>query len=92
MIRHNDLGISEFKLIRKLKLMIDKHEIVLAGNFKLKIYGTLNCKSGKRMKLQNRVFFCNKEEAFTLGFRPCGNCLPEFYKTWKANFKNSNNV
>ncbi|HRJ31538.1 MAG TPA: Ada metal-binding domain-containing protein [Cyclobacteriaceae bacterium] len=46
-----------------------------AGNLRLKIYGTLKCFSGKRMKRTNRVFFESEEEALTLGFRPCKNCL-----------------
>jgi hypothetical protein len=33
-----------------LKSKIKQQEILFAGNSKLKIYGTLHCKSGKRMK------------------------------------------
>lgn len=84
MITHFDLGDSRFARSRNLKILIDKHEIVLAGNSKFKIYGKLNCKSGKRMKMQNRVFFINKAEAASLGYRPCGNCMSECYKFWKA--------
>jgi len=35
----------------------------------------LNCHSGKRMKKENRVFFKNENEAISLGFRPCKNCM-----------------
>ena len=55
----------------------------MAGNERLKIYGTLGCKSGKRMKRQNRVFFLAEKEAIKEGFRPCGNCLKERYKNWR---------
>lgn len=58
-------------------LSIKKRKIVLGGNKKLKIYGLLNCKSGKRMKRENRVFFSNEKEAVELGYRPCGHCLSE---------------
>ncbi|WP_073065573.1 Ada metal-binding domain-containing protein [Fodinibius roseus] len=46
--------------------------IALAGNRNLKIYGKLNCSSGKRMNAQNRVFFKTQKEALRQGFRPCG--------------------
>jgi methylphosphotriester-DNA--protein-cysteine methyltransferase len=49
--------------------------ICFAGNIKLRIYGTMKCKSGKRMKTENRVFFSSEKEAVENGFRPCGHCL-----------------
>jgi methylphosphotriester-DNA--protein-cysteine methyltransferase len=67
MIVHSQQG-SMFRLIRK-------GEIPFAGNLKLKIYGKLNCRSGKRMKKENRVFFASEKEAIASGFRPCGHCL-----------------
>jgi hypothetical protein len=39
MIQHSDMGDSDFKRSRQLKALIDKGEIQLAGNRKLKIYG-----------------------------------------------------
>src|SRR5215211_6528627 len=65
---------------RELRKKIKEHLFVLAGNSKLKIYGRLNCKSGKRMKKENRVFFTSEEEAIEQGFRPCGNCLRKQYE------------
>ena len=41
-----------------------------------KIFETLNCKSGKRMKKSNRVFFHTLEDAISQGYRPCKNCHP----------------
>jgi len=58
-----------------LKRLIKSGKILFAGNKNLKVYGTLHCGSGKRMKIQNRVFFENEKEAITLGYRPCGNCM-----------------
>ncbi|MCY1231595.1 Metal binding domain of Ada [compost metagenome] len=77
MIKHSEItdDILRTKILRK--------EIVLGGNQKLKIYGTLRCTSGKRMKRENRVFFSSEEEALRNGFRPCGHCLAEKYKIWK---------
>ncbi len=66
--------------------MIRKGEIVLGGNKRLKIYGTLGCASGKRMKRENRVFFKSDTEARKMGFRPCGHCMKEAYKQWKDGF------
>jgi methylphosphotriester-DNA--protein-cysteine methyltransferase len=66
-----------------LRIKIWQQQIVLGGNIKLKIYGTLSCKSGKRMKKQNRVFFVSEEEALGNGYRPCGHCMKANYKKWK---------
>ena len=76
MIKHLDLTGSE------LKEMILSGRIEFGGNAKLKIYGTVSCASGKRMKKQNRVFFSDEKEALTAGFRPCGHCLHEKYRCW----------
>jgi methylphosphotriester-DNA--protein-cysteine methyltransferase len=84
MIKHTSLGDKPFKRSRQLKLLLDKNGIAFAGNIKLKIYGTLNCSSGKRMKAENRVFFSSADEAMGLGYRPCGHCMDVMYKEWKA--------
>ena len=83
MFPHIELGETNFTRSRKLKLLIDKGSIALAGNKQLKIYGTLTCRSGKRMKLENRVFFRTEKEAINLQFRPCGHCMKTAYKKWK---------
>lgn len=64
---------------------IKNQKICFGGNKKLKIYGTLQCKSGKRMKKQNRFFFVSQNEAIKHGYHPCGNCMIERYKTWNEN-------
>jgi methylphosphotriester-DNA--protein-cysteine methyltransferase len=68
MIAHNDL---EDALLRK---RIRQQQLVLGGNRRLKIYGSLTCTSGKRMKKENHVFFASEDEAWKLGYRPCGHC------------------
>lgn len=77
MIRHSDV---EDRMVRK---MIRSGEIKLAGNSTLYIYGTLRCKSGKKLKRMNRVFFHNLSDAISNGYRPCGHCMRSEYKKWK---------
>ena len=79
MIYHNN--ISRLKLLKKVK----NGEIVLAGNRNAKpqpIYGTLQCKKGKRLKVTDRVFFLSEDEAKVAGYRPCGSCLHNKYRLW----------
>ena len=77
MIKH--LEIDSVTLRQKIK----RKEILYGGNRTLKIYGTLQCKLGKRMKRENRVFFTSIKQAKKEGFRPCGHCMREDYKIWK---------
>jgi methylphosphotriester-DNA--protein-cysteine methyltransferase len=67
--------------------LLKNRSLTFAGNKKLKIYGTLRCKSGKRMKKENRVFFLNEEEAIATGFRPCGHCMAANYLKWRMSKK-----
>jgi hypothetical protein len=83
MIKHFDLGNITFIRNKRLKLLIDEKLVQFGGNTKLKIYGMLDCKSGKRMKPENRVFFESVAEATRLGYRPCGHCMKEAYQEWK---------
>ena len=75
MIAHVDLGEMPFSRSRKLKELVDAGKVRFGGNKRLKIYGTLTCGSGKRMKVENRVFFDSEEEAKNAGYRPCGHCM-----------------
>lgn len=79
MIRHRDM--NHFHL----RQLIHNKKVTMAGNLSLKIYGTLSCKSGKRMRKANRVFFKNEKEAIRKGFRPCGHRLHSEYVRWKFN-------
>jgi methylphosphotriester-DNA--protein-cysteine methyltransferase len=79
MIRH--IETIQQSIFRQIK----RKEILFAGNQQLKIYGTLKCKSGKRIKQENRVFFSSKEDAEVNSFRPCGHCMREEYREWKKN-------
>ncbi len=83
MIHHSALSDGKFAGRRKVFWLIEQGEIGFAGNSKLKIYGTLNCSSGKRMKIRNRVFFKDQDEAIDQGYRPCGHCMHQQYNEWK---------
>jgi methylphosphotriester-DNA--protein-cysteine methyltransferase len=76
MIKHTEIS------DRILRSKIKRKEICFGGNITLKIYGTLHCKSGKRMKRENRVFFVSENEALINHFRPCGHCMKIAYKKW----------
>lgn len=84
MINHIDLGGTVKKRKKTIGLLIRKGDITLGGYKKAKIYGLLTCSSGKRMKVENRIFFKDEAEALSNGYRPCGRCLPEKYQIWKA--------
>ena len=77
MTRHNDIDRQE------LRKEIKNRSIQYAGNSKLRIFGLLSCRSGKRMKNKNRVFFKTETEAIAAGFRPCGHCMRDQYRRWK---------
>ncbi len=77
MILHSEL--SKNALYQEIKTQ----KIIFGGNKNLKIYGTLHCKSGKRMKRENRVFFASEKDALQNGYRPCGHCMRDAYKKWK---------
>ncbi|GGG96281.1 Ada metal-binding domain-containing protein [Pedobacter zeae] len=76
MIKHADISTEELKKHFKNK------DICFGGNARLKIFGLLTCRSGKRMKKENRVFFRSVEEALQHGYRPCGHCLKTAYQQW----------
>jgi methylphosphotriester-DNA--protein-cysteine methyltransferase len=77
MIEHKKLSAVE------VRSLIHGNKITYAGNIPAKIFGTLTCSSGKRMKKENRTFFVDRNEAIREGFRPCGKCLRQEYKIWK---------
>lgn len=61
----------------------------LGGYKKRKIYGRLDCPSALRHiakgeYVKHRVFFVDEATAIKAGYRPCGICMKEAYKVWKA--------
>lgn len=69
MWRHDQLTDGE------LWALLRAGAVALAGNRRLRIYGRLDCGSGRRMLRANRVFFANEAEARAAGYRPCGHCM-----------------
>lgn len=64
----------------------------LGGHKKQKIYGRLDCSSAltyirKGQYVKYRVFFADERTAIDAGYRPCGVCMKERYKQWKAENK-----
>lgn len=81
---------KEYKLINADgKLYISNEPGKLGGHRKLKIYGRLDCPSALRyiakgQYVQHRVFFADETTAIAAGYRPCGVCMKEAYRKWKA--------
>ena len=70
--------INDNELLKAIKSGL----ILYGGHRKQKIYGTLTCRSGRRMKRQNRVFFENRKDTVNNDYRPCGNSMNEPYRKW----------
>jgi Metal binding domain of Ada len=68
---------------QEIRQQIKSKQITLGGNRNLKIFGTLSCKSGKKMLQKNRVFFENEADATQNGYRPCGHCMRAEFQAWK---------
>jgi metal binding Ada-like protein len=79
MIRHLALGATPKERSTKIGPLIRLEKIKFGGYRRDKIYGTLTCSAGKRMKVESRVFFKYENETLELGYRPCGRCMPETY-------------
>ena len=75
-LHHRDLS------DRELRSLIEQNKVCLGGNRRLRIYGRLDCSSGKRMKRENRVFFLSKQQAVEVGYLPCGHCMKAEYRQW----------
>jgi hypothetical protein len=78
MLRHAELSPGE------LLGLLRRGAITLAGHRRGRIYGRLDCPSGRRMRREQRVFFADEAEALALGYRPCGRCLPLAYRAWRS--------
>jgi methylphosphotriester-DNA--protein-cysteine methyltransferase len=77
MIRHSDISDAD------LHALLKKGALTFAGHKSGKIFGRLDCASGKRMKRGERVFFADASEALALGYRHCGHCMKDAYAQWK---------
>lgn len=70
---------KKYKILKDGKI-IESDIPGVYGGWKIgKIFGTLDCWSGKKMFKKNRVFFYTMEDAVSHGYRPCKNCRPMEY-------------
>jgi hypothetical protein len=61
----------------------------LGGHRRGWIYGRLDCPAALRAiarggYVAQRVFFADEPAAIAAGYRPCGECLRDSYRRWKA--------
>ena len=61
----------------------------LGGHAGTRVYGRLDCPNAlsflrRGFEPRHRVFFADEPTAIAAGFRPCGACLRERYRQWKA--------
>lgn len=71
-----------YKVLRKGKKIAALIPGRYAGNKTHKIFGRLDCKSGKHMHKENRVFFASWVDAIAEGYKPCRKCQPTHSDTY----------
>ena len=62
---------------------------LLGGHSRQRVYGRLDCPNAlsflrRGFEPKFRVFFADEATAVAAGYRPCGACLREKYRAWKA--------
>ena len=87
MIPHLSLGKTAFSRSRQLGLLIKTIEVQLAGNSRERIYGSLDCSSGKRMKVENRGSSKPKQKALKLDTGPVRIAFPKNIEPGKPTTK-----
>lgn len=65
-----------YKILKDWKTIRSSIPGKYAGYAPGRVFGTLDCAMGKRMKKENRVFFHTLEDAVRQGYRPCRSCRP----------------
>jgi methylphosphotriester-DNA--protein-cysteine methyltransferase len=65
-----------YRIWRQGRLVPSARPGAYAGIRTQKIFGRLDCWSGKRAYKENRVFFLTWEDAIEAGYRPCRHCRP----------------
>ncbi len=61
----------------------------ICGNKRTKIFGKATCSATNghlvlNSTLSDSMVFESKEEAISLGYRPCARCMPKDYAKWRA--------
>jgi methylphosphotriester-DNA--protein-cysteine methyltransferase len=62
---------------------------LLGGHARTRVYGRLDCPVAlsllrRGFQPRHRVFFADEATAVAAGFRPCGACMRDEYRAWKA--------
>jgi methylphosphotriester-DNA--protein-cysteine methyltransferase len=62
---------------------------LLGGHARTKVYGTMDCPVAlsllrRGFQPRHRVFFADEASAIAAGYRPCGACMRERYREWRA--------
>jgi methylphosphotriester-DNA--protein-cysteine methyltransferase len=62
---------------------------LLGGHARTRVYGRLDCPVAlsllrRGFQPRHRVFFADEPAAIAAGFRPCGACMRDEYRAWKA--------
>lgn len=65
-----------YKVLKGGRVIKSRKKGKYAGWKQGKIFGRLDCKSGMRMKKENRVFFLTWDDAIAADYRPCKKCKP----------------
>jgi methylphosphotriester-DNA--protein-cysteine methyltransferase len=61
----------------------------LGGHRRTRVYGRLDCPVALSLIARgydvrrHRVFFADEATAIAAGYRPCGACLRDLYRSWK---------
>lgn len=66
----------KYKVLKGGQIIESEISGKFAGWKKGKIFGRLDCRSGMRIKKENRVFFLTWDDAIEQGYRPCKICRP----------------
>jgi DNA/RNA endonuclease YhcR with UshA esterase domain len=69
-------AVKRYKILKQGQVVTSEKPGKYAGWRPGKIFGRLDCASGKRMKKENRVFFLTWDDALREGYRPCKKCKP----------------
>jgi methylphosphotriester-DNA--protein-cysteine methyltransferase len=70
----------------------------LGGHRRTRVYGRLDCPVALSLIARgyevrrHRVFFADEATAIAAGYRPCGACLRDEYRRWKAASQNCLNA
>jgi hypothetical protein len=69
----------------------------LGGHSRQKVYGRLDCPNAlsflrRGFEPRFRVFFADEADAIAAGYRPCGACLRDEYRAWKASQPTQTNL